>query len=69
MKSEFRQNLGRLGLFYGNKTQVPLQVRFFLAISRLDSVSYGPISIAELHAGPELAGGKRAEAQRSDKTG
>ena len=24
MKSEFRQNLGRLGLFYGNKTQVPL---------------------------------------------
>lgn len=25
VKSEFRQNLGRLGLFYGNKTQVPLQ--------------------------------------------
>jgi AP-2 complex subunit alpha len=24
IKSEFRQNLGRLGLFYGNKTQVPL---------------------------------------------
>lgn len=24
VKSEFRQNLGRLGLFYGNKTQVPL---------------------------------------------
>lgn len=26
VKSEFRQNLGRLGLFYGNKTQVALQV-------------------------------------------
>jgi len=26
VKSEFRQNLGRLGLFYGNKTQVPLTV-------------------------------------------
>lgn len=25
VKSEFRQNLGRLGLFYGNKTSVPLQ--------------------------------------------
>lgn len=25
VKSEFRQNLGRLGLFYGNKTQVSLQ--------------------------------------------
>ncbi|KAK9889257.1 hypothetical protein WA026_004534 [Henosepilachna vigintioctopunctata] len=25
VKSEFRQNLGRLGLFYGNKTNVPLQ--------------------------------------------
>lgn len=24
VKSEYRQNLGRLGLFYGNKTQVPL---------------------------------------------
>ncbi|XP_017470016.1 PREDICTED: AP-2 complex subunit alpha isoform X2 [Rhagoletis zephyria] len=24
VKSEFRQNLGRLGLFYGNKTQIPL---------------------------------------------
>lgn len=24
MKSEFRQNLGRLGLFYGNKTSLPL---------------------------------------------
>lgn len=27
VKSEFRQNLGRLGLFYGNKTQVALQVQ------------------------------------------
>lgn len=26
VKSEFRQNLGRLGLFYGNKTSFPLQV-------------------------------------------
>lgn len=25
VKSEFRQNLGRLGLFYGNKTSVSLQ--------------------------------------------
>ena len=25
VKSEFRQNLGRIGLFYGNKTQFPLQ--------------------------------------------
>lgn len=25
VKSEFRQNLGRLGLFYGNKTSVALQ--------------------------------------------
>lgn len=25
VKSEYRQNLGRLGLFYGNKTQVTLQ--------------------------------------------
>lgn len=25
VKSEFRQNLGRLGLFYGNKTSAPLQ--------------------------------------------
>lgn len=25
VKSEFRQNLGRLALFYGNKTQVALQ--------------------------------------------
>lgn len=25
VKSEFRQNLGRLGLFYGNKTTAPLQ--------------------------------------------
>lgn len=24
VKSEYRQNLGRLGLFYGNKTQAPL---------------------------------------------
>lgn len=29
VKSEFRQNLGRLGLFYGNKTQVALQVNLF----------------------------------------
>lgn len=27
VKSEYRQNLGRLGLFYGNKTQTVLQVR------------------------------------------
>ena len=26
VKSEFRQNLGRLGLFYGNKTSYVLQV-------------------------------------------
>lgn len=26
VKCEFRQNLGRLSLFYGNKTSVPLQV-------------------------------------------
>lgn len=26
VKSEFRQNLGRLGLFYGNKTSASLQV-------------------------------------------
>lgn len=26
VKSEFRQNLGRLGLFYGNKTSVTLGV-------------------------------------------
>lgn len=26
VKSEYRQNLGRLGLFYGNKTQTVLQV-------------------------------------------
>lgn len=26
VKSEYRQNLGRLGLFYGNKTQVALEV-------------------------------------------
>jgi len=26
VKSEFRQNLGRLGLFYGNKTSFVLQV-------------------------------------------
>lgn len=26
VKSEFRHNLGRLGLFYGNKTQVALEV-------------------------------------------
>jgi hypothetical protein len=26
VKSEFRQNLGRLGLFYGNKTSFALQV-------------------------------------------
>lgn len=26
VKSEFRQNLGRLGLFYGNKTTQPLVV-------------------------------------------
>lgn len=25
VKSEFRQNLGRLGLYYGNKTNIPLQ--------------------------------------------
>lgn len=25
MKSEFRQNLGRVGLFYGNKTQYALR--------------------------------------------
>lgn len=29
VKSEFRLNLGRLGLFYGNKTQVPLTVSKF----------------------------------------
>lgn len=29
VKSEFRQNLGRLGLFYGNKTQIPLTVNFY----------------------------------------
>lgn len=28
VKCEFRQNLGRLGLFYGNKTSFPLQVIF-----------------------------------------
>lgn len=26
VKSEYRQNLGRLGLFYGNKTQSALEV-------------------------------------------
>uniref|UniRef100_A0A336M3M0 AP-2 complex subunit alpha n=1 Tax=Culicoides sonorensis TaxID=179676 RepID=A0A336M3M0_CULSO len=26
VKSEFRQNLGRIALFYGNKTQTPLQI-------------------------------------------
>ncbi|EEB11455.1 conserved hypothetical protein [Pediculus humanus corporis] len=35
VKSEFRQNLGRLGLFYGNKTTIPLQ--YF-------SVTYNPSS-------------------------
>jgi hypothetical protein len=29
VKSEFRQNLGRLGLFYGNKTSFALQVHNF----------------------------------------
>lgn len=27
VKSEYRQNLGRIALFYGNKTQTPLQVK------------------------------------------
>lgn len=30
VKCEFRTNLGRLALFYGNKTSVPLQVEYFL---------------------------------------
>lgn len=29
VKCEFRTNLGRLALFYGNKTSVPLQVDSF----------------------------------------
>lgn len=29
VKSEFRQNLGRIGVFYGNKTSMPLQVCFY----------------------------------------
>lgn len=29
VKSEYRQNLGRLGLFYGNKTQSALEVILF----------------------------------------
>lgn len=28
VKCEFKRNLGRLGLFYGNKTTIPLQVSF-----------------------------------------
>lgn len=34
VKCEFRQNLGRLGLYYGNKTSVPLQ-NFIVLISNL----------------------------------
>lgn len=29
VKSEFRKNMGRLGLFYGNKTQTALTVSIF----------------------------------------
>ena len=32
VKSEFRQNLGRIGIFYGNKTSMPLQVWHFALI-------------------------------------
>jgi hypothetical protein len=33
VKSEFRQNLGRLGLFYGNKTSFVLQVNIIRHIN------------------------------------
>lgn len=32
VKCEFKRNLGRLGLFYGNKTTTPLQVNFYILI-------------------------------------
>jgi AP-2 complex subunit alpha len=33
VRAEFRQNLGRVGLFYGNKTTFPLQVNTTSALS------------------------------------
>lgn len=40
VKSEFRLNLGRLGLFYGNKTQVPLTVSILFDYVEYDSYLY-----------------------------
>lgn len=46
VKSEFRQNLGRLGLFYGNKTQIALEVceiGLFLAFLCIFDLLFLPI--------------------------
>lgn len=40
VKSEFRQNLGRLALFYGNKTQVALEVSKITIVAHLICISH-----------------------------
>ena len=43
VKSEFRQNLGRIGVFYGNKTSMPLQQ--FLPSVSVSGTESGAISV------------------------
>ncbi|KAA0203694.1 hypothetical protein HAZT_HAZT009710 [Hyalella azteca] len=43
VKSEFRQNLGRIGVFYGNKTSMPLQG--FLPSVSISSADSGRVSV------------------------
>lgn len=55
VKSEFRQNLGRLGLFYGNKTTQPLVVSFFTALFNMMIIFVQGFT-ATLHIPPEMTG-------------
>lgn len=36
VKCEFKRNLGRLSLFYGNKTTIPLQVNFSILVLNIN---------------------------------
>lgn len=62
VKSEFRQNLGRLGLFYGNKTQIPLTVSKFEADFENSNTNLHFLIFTEFHAGTavERRGGIKA---------
>lgn len=70
VKSEYRQNLGRITLFYGNKTSSTLQVNFFSDGCRESSLTlfYLQNFAANVTQAPENLGKINVQVKKPDDT-